>query len=133
MLKTWQSWLCQSRDEVPSSGDQSFLQLIRAEVIVFRWGRTVSSCSHTPTLTQISSDGLGQVLHPGEKKIKISLFPLSGTGNTVIEAVKVLVEHGVQPSVIILLSLFSTPHGKLRGCGGDRRASTGTFNGEELH
>ncbi|NXI04154.1 UPP phosphoribosyltransferase, partial [Pachycephala philippinensis] len=33
------------------------------------------------------------------------------TGNTVIEAVKVLVEHGVQPSVIILLSLFSTPHG----------------------
>ncbi|NWR43645.1 UPP phosphoribosyltransferase, partial [Regulus satrapa] len=39
------------------------------------------------------------------------LFSLSGTGNTVIEAVKVLVEHGVQPSVIILLSLFSTPHG----------------------
>lgn len=35
-----------------------------------------------------------------------------GTGNTVIEAVKVLLEHGVQPSVIILLSLFSTPHGK---------------------
>ncbi|NXC68463.1 UPP phosphoribosyltransferase, partial [Anhinga anhinga] len=42
---------------------------------------------------------------------KTSLFHLSGTGNTVIEAVKVLVEHGVQPSVIILLSLFSTPHG----------------------
>ncbi|NWS27938.1 UPP phosphoribosyltransferase, partial [Polioptila caerulea] len=37
--------------------------------------------------------------------------PVRGTGNTVIEAVKVLVEHGVQPSVIILLSLFSTPHG----------------------
>ncbi|XP_040486439.1 uracil phosphoribosyltransferase homolog isoform X3 [Ursus maritimus] len=36
----------------------------------------------------------------------------SGTGNTVIEAVKVLIEHGVQPSVIILLSLFSTPHGE---------------------
>ncbi|KAL8181228.1 UNVERIFIED_CONTAM: hypothetical protein K2H54_050307 [Gekko kuhli] len=35
----------------------------------------------------------------------------AGTGNTVIEAVKVLLEHGVQPSVIILLSLFSTPHG----------------------
>ncbi|XP_068919215.1 uracil phosphoribosyltransferase homolog isoform X2 [Petaurus breviceps papuanus] len=35
----------------------------------------------------------------------------SGTGNTVIEAVKVLIEHGVQPSVIIVLSLFSTPHG----------------------
>ncbi|NXM20370.1 UPP phosphoribosyltransferase, partial [Ploceus nigricollis] len=42
----------------------------------------------------------------------ILTFPaLSCTGNTVIEAVKVLVEHGVQPSVIILLSLFSTPHG----------------------
>lgn len=40
------------------------------------------------------------------------LFVL-GTGNTVIEAVKVLIEHGVQPSVIILLSLFSTPHGEL--------------------
>lgn len=37
---------------------------------------------------------------------------ISGTGNTVIEAVKVLIEHGVQPSVIILLSLFSTPHGE---------------------
>lgn len=35
----------------------------------------------------------------------------SGTGNTVIEAVKVLIEHGVQPRHIILLSLFSTPHG----------------------
>ncbi|NXB44091.1 UPP phosphoribosyltransferase, partial [Leucopsar rothschildi] len=41
----------------------------------------------------------------------LPLPALSGTGNTVIEAVKVLVEHGVQPSVIILLSLFSTPHG----------------------
>lgn len=38
---------------------------------------------------------------------------ISGTGNTVIEAVKVLIEHGVQPNVIILLSLFSTPHGEL--------------------
>lgn len=35
----------------------------------------------------------------------------SGTGNTVIEAVKVFIGHGVQPSVILLLSLFSTPHG----------------------
>uniref|UniRef100_A0A672U1N3 Phosphoribosyltransferase domain-containing protein n=1 Tax=Strigops habroptila TaxID=2489341 RepID=A0A672U1N3_STRHB len=41
------------------------------------------------------------------------MCPILSTGNTVIEAVKVLVEHGVQPSVIILLSLFSTPHGKL--------------------
>lgn len=36
----------------------------------------------------------------------------AGTGNTVIEAVRVLIEHGVQPKHIILLSLFSTPHGK---------------------
>lgn len=35
-----------------------------------------------------------------------------GTGNTVIEAVRVLIEHGVQARHIILLSLFSTPHGK---------------------
>uniref|UniRef100_A0A8B9UXF2 Uracil phosphoribosyltransferase homolog n=1 Tax=Anas zonorhyncha TaxID=75864 RepID=A0A8B9UXF2_9AVES len=39
------------------------------------------------------------------------MYPILSTGNTVIEAVKVLIEHGVQPSVIILLSLFSTPHG----------------------
>ncbi|XP_027552033.1 uracil phosphoribosyltransferase homolog [Neopelma chrysocephalum] len=39
------------------------------------------------------------------------MYPILSTGNTVIEAVKVLVEHGVQPNVIILLSLFSTPHG----------------------
>uniref|UniRef100_A0A8C4U8M8 Phosphoribosyltransferase domain-containing protein n=1 Tax=Falco tinnunculus TaxID=100819 RepID=A0A8C4U8M8_FALTI len=39
------------------------------------------------------------------------MYPILSTGNTVIEAVKVLVEHGVQPSVIILLSLFSTPQG----------------------
>ncbi|KAM9326218.1 uracil phosphoribosyltransferase homolog [Gastrophryne carolinensis] len=39
------------------------------------------------------------------------MYPILSTGNTVIEAVKVLIEHGVQPSCIILLSLFSTPHG----------------------
>ncbi|XP_004480944.1 uracil phosphoribosyltransferase homolog [Dasypus novemcinctus] len=39
------------------------------------------------------------------------MYPILSTGNTVIEAVKVLIEHGVQPNVIILLSLFSTPHG----------------------
>ncbi|XP_001371981.2 uracil phosphoribosyltransferase homolog isoform X1 [Monodelphis domestica] len=39
------------------------------------------------------------------------MYPILSTGNTVIEAIKVLVEHGVQPSVIIVLSLFSTPHG----------------------
>lgn len=41
----------------------------------------------------------------------MSVCVSSGTGNTVIEAVKVLIEHGVQPRHIILLSLFSTPHG----------------------
>lgn len=49
------------------------------------------------------------------KKVECELnleFPVSaGTGNTVIEAVRVLIEHGVQPKHIILLSLFSTPHG----------------------
>ncbi|KAM8965428.1 uracil phosphoribosyltransferase homolog [Sarcophilus harrisii] len=39
------------------------------------------------------------------------MYPILSTGNTVIEAVKVLIEHGVQSSVIIVLSLFSTPHG----------------------
>ncbi|XP_074056594.1 uracil phosphoribosyltransferase homolog [Macrotis lagotis] len=39
------------------------------------------------------------------------MYPILSTGNTVIEAVKVLIEHGVQPNVIIVLSLFSTPHG----------------------
>lgn len=43
--------------------------------------------------------------------VTLSLCASSGTGNTVIEAVKVLIEHGVQPRHIILLSLFSTPHG----------------------
>ncbi|XP_078544959.1 uracil phosphoribosyltransferase homolog isoform X1 [Lissotriton helveticus] len=41
------------------------------------------------------------------------MYPILSTGNTVIEAVKVLIEHGVQPSFIILLSLFSTPHGAI--------------------
>ncbi|KAG7283125.1 hypothetical protein CRUP_033071 [Coryphaenoides rupestris] len=39
------------------------------------------------------------------------MYPILSTGNTVIEAVKVLIEHGVLPRHIILLSLFSTPHG----------------------
>ncbi|KAE8584271.1 hypothetical protein XENTR_v10020889 [Xenopus tropicalis] len=41
------------------------------------------------------------------------MYPILSTGNTVIEAVKVLIEHGVQPACIILLSLFSTPHGAI--------------------
>uniref|UniRef100_W5K1Z3 Uracil phosphoribosyltransferase homolog n=1 Tax=Astyanax mexicanus TaxID=7994 RepID=W5K1Z3_ASTMX len=39
------------------------------------------------------------------------MYPILSTGNTVIEAVRVLMDHGVDPSHIILLSLFSTPHG----------------------
>lgn len=89
-------------------------------MIVSRWEGTGPSFSHTPTLTRVCSGGPGQVLQPREWKntVKISDLPLLGTGNTVIEAVKVLVEHGVQPSVIILLSLFSTPHCESRGCQG---------------
>lgn len=45
--------------------------------------------------------------------LSIHVLP-SGTGNTVIEAVRVLTEHGLQPKHIILLSLFSTPHGTPR-------------------
>ncbi|KAI4879419.1 hypothetical protein NFI96_019506 [Prochilodus magdalenae] len=40
------------------------------------------------------------------------MYPILSTGNTVIEAVRVLTEHGLQAKHIILLSLFSTPHGK---------------------
>ena len=50
------------------------------------------------------------MLHCQTSNLHCSLF--AGTGNTVIEAVRVLIEHGVQPRHIILLSLFSTPHGK---------------------
>ncbi|KAM9440717.1 uracil phosphoribosyltransferase homolog [Clarias gariepinus] len=39
------------------------------------------------------------------------MYPILSTGNTVIEAVRVLKEHGLQAKHIILLSLFSTPHG----------------------
>ncbi|XP_072520021.1 uracil phosphoribosyltransferase homolog [Salminus brasiliensis] len=39
------------------------------------------------------------------------MYPILSSGNTVIEAVRVLMDHGVEPSHIILLSLFSTPHG----------------------
>uniref|UniRef100_A0A8C1Z2T7 Uracil phosphoribosyltransferase homolog n=1 Tax=Cyprinus carpio TaxID=7962 RepID=A0A8C1Z2T7_CYPCA len=39
------------------------------------------------------------------------MYPILSTGNTVIEAVRVLNEHGLQAKHIILLSLFSTPHG----------------------
>ncbi|NWS09023.1 UPP phosphoribosyltransferase, partial [Motacilla alba] len=86
-------------------------QGVHAQVMPFLWERTESPRNHTNSTTgvlrqlRISSSTRAKPLNP------LPLFGLSGTGNTVIEAVKVLVEHGVQPSVIILLSLFSTPHG----------------------
>ncbi len=48
----------------------------------------------------------------GIKRHRSLLCMCSGTGNTVIEAVRVLNEHGLQAKHIILLSLFSTPHGE---------------------
>ncbi|XP_022654250.1 uracil phosphoribosyltransferase homolog isoform X3 [Varroa destructor] len=37
------------------------------------------------------------------------MYPIMSTGNTIIKATKVLLEHGVQPDNIILLNLFCTP------------------------
>jgi len=37
------------------------------------------------------------------------MYPIMSTGNTVTTAVKVLQEHGVSESNIILLNLFATP------------------------
>ncbi|KAM9470791.1 uracil phosphoribosyltransferase homolog [Clarias gariepinus] len=45
------------------------------------------------------------------KRKILLMYPILSSGNAVIEAVRVLIDHGVQPSHIILLSLFSTPHG----------------------
>jgi uracil phosphoribosyltransferase len=39
------------------------------------------------------------------------MYPIMSTGNTVIKAVKVLMEHGVKEMNIILLNLFCTPNG----------------------
>lgn len=37
------------------------------------------------------------------------MYPIMSTGNTVIQAVKVLKEHGVKEDCIILSNLFCTP------------------------
>ncbi|XP_075676128.1 uracil phosphoribosyltransferase krishah [Dermatophagoides pteronyssinus] len=37
------------------------------------------------------------------------LYPIMGTGNTVIKAVKTLIKHGAKQSNIILVNLFTTP------------------------
>ena len=39
-------------------------------------------------------------------------LPFLDSGATIIEAVKVLFEHGVKEENIIFLNLFATPHGK---------------------
>ncbi|XP_033125694.1 uracil phosphoribosyltransferase homolog [Anneissia japonica] len=39
------------------------------------------------------------------------MYPILNSGNTVIQAVRVLREHGVKDCNIILLTLFCTPHG----------------------
>ena len=39
------------------------------------------------------------------------MYPIMSTGNTIIKATKVLLEHGVKASNIILLNLFCTPKG----------------------
>lgn len=37
------------------------------------------------------------------------MYPIMSTGNTVTQAVKVLIEHGVKEDCIILSNLFCTP------------------------
>ncbi|XP_041463522.1 uracil phosphoribosyltransferase homolog [Lytechinus pictus] len=39
------------------------------------------------------------------------MYPILNSGNTVIQAVRVLQEHGVDDKNILLLTLFCTPHG----------------------
>lgn len=45
-----------------------------------------------------------------ERKVLL-MYPIMSTGNTVIQAVNVLQEHGVQEENIIVLNLFCTPAG----------------------
>ncbi|XP_028413809.1 uracil phosphoribosyltransferase homolog [Dendronephthya gigantea] len=46
-----------------------------------------------------------------DKRQILLMYPLLNTGATIIEAVKVLAEHGVKEENIIFLNLFATPHG----------------------
>lgn len=48
-----------------------------------------------------------------DKRQVLLMYPIMATGNTVIEAVNVLKEHGVQESKIILSNLFCTPDAAL--------------------
>jgi len=44
-----------------------------------------------------------------ERKVLL-MYPIMSTGNTVVRAVKVLMDQGVKPKSIILLNLFCTPN-----------------------
>uniref|UniRef100_A0A4W4F467 Phosphoribosyltransferase domain-containing protein n=1 Tax=Electrophorus electricus TaxID=8005 RepID=A0A4W4F467_ELEEL len=59
-----------------------------------------------------SGEAMEQGLRDCCRSIRIGKILIQCNGNTVIKAVRVLNEHVVQPLHIILLSLFSTPHGK---------------------
>ncbi|XP_054160999.1 uracil phosphoribosyltransferase homolog [Oppia nitens] len=45
-----------------------------------------------------------------QKRKVLLMYPIMSTGNTVVRAVKVLKEHGVNEKSIILLNLFCTPN-----------------------
>ncbi|XP_030850436.1 uracil phosphoribosyltransferase homolog isoform X1 [Strongylocentrotus purpuratus] len=45
------------------------------------------------------------------KRRVLLMYPILNSGNTVIQAVRVLQEHGVKDKNILLLTLFCTPHG----------------------
>ncbi|CAH1799585.1 unnamed protein product [Owenia fusiformis] len=46
-----------------------------------------------------------------QKRKVLLMYPIMSTGNTIRKAVNVLEEHGVNEQNIVVLNLFSTPHG----------------------
>ncbi|XP_033635650.1 uracil phosphoribosyltransferase homolog [Asterias rubens] len=45
------------------------------------------------------------------KRRVLLMYPILNSGNTVIQAVRVLEEHGVKDNMIVLLTIFCTPNG----------------------
>ncbi|XP_022100453.1 uracil phosphoribosyltransferase homolog [Acanthaster planci] len=45
------------------------------------------------------------------KRRVLLMYPILSSGNTVIQAVRVLAEHGVKDNMIVLLTIFCTPNG----------------------
>ncbi|XP_038077570.1 uracil phosphoribosyltransferase homolog [Patiria miniata] len=45
------------------------------------------------------------------KRRVLLMYPILSSGNTVIQAVRVLAEHGVKENMIVLLTIFCTPNG----------------------